>query len=87
MFYTIILHLLAGTVAGSVFRVGTLLLLVGLIVVEPVILAVLQSSTPVYLVIIDLAVVQVGYLVGIISRGVLPRGRPSSVQSHDALLD
>ena len=71
LLYAVILHLLAGTVAGAVFRVSTLLILLGCVAVEPAILAYLHNSDAAPLVFINLVVVQVGYLAGIYGRGIL----------------
>jgi hypothetical protein len=67
----IILHLLAGAVTGSVFKVRTLLIVLGFVVIESVILAFVHSSIAALWALTNLVGVQVGYLAGIYARGVL----------------
>ena len=71
MLYATIFHLLAGTVTGSVFKVRTLLILLGLVLIESVILAIVHGSIAGLWAVANLIGIQVGYLVGIYVRGVL----------------
>ena len=68
MLYATILHLLAGAVTGSVFKVRTLLILLGLVVVESTILGVVHGSIAGLWALANLVGVQVGYLTGIYAR-------------------
>ena len=71
MLYTAIFHLLAGTVTGSVFKVRTLLILLGLVLFESVILAIVHGSIAGPWAVANLIGVQAGYLLGVYVRGVL----------------
>ena len=71
MIYATIFHLLAGTVTGSVFKVRILLILLGLVLFESVILAIVHGSIAGPWALANLIGIQVGYLVGISLRGVL----------------
>lgn len=71
MLYATIFHLLAGTVTGSVFKARTLLILLGLVLFEPVILATAHVGLAVPWVVANLIGVQAGYLLGVYVRGVL----------------
>ncbi len=71
MLYAATLHLLAGTVAGSIFKVRTLLTLLGLVLFEAAILAFVQGSTAGLWSLTSLLAIEVGYIVGILSRGAL----------------
>jgi hypothetical protein len=82
LLYAIILHLLAGTVAGAVFKVSTLLILLGCVAVEPAILAYVHNSIAAPLVLVNLVVVQVGYLAGIYGRGILEHVMYSSANGR-----
>jgi hypothetical protein len=71
LLYTAIFHLLAGTVTGSVFKVRTLLILLGLVLFESVILAIVHGSIAGPWAVANLIGVQAGYLLGVYVRGVL----------------
>jgi hypothetical protein len=71
LLYAATLHLLAGAVTGSVFKIRTLLLLVGLVVVESIILALVHGGTFGLWALTNVAVVQIGYLAGVYGRAVL----------------
>lgn len=71
MLYAAILHLLAGTVTGSVFRVRTLLLLLTLILAEALALAVTKGSSAAPWALINIFGAQAGYLAGVYLRSVL----------------
>jgi hypothetical protein len=82
MLYAVILHLLAGAVAGTTFKVSTLLILLGCVIVEPAILAFVHNSIATPLVLVNLVVVQVGYLAGIYGRGILEHVMYSSTSGR-----
>jgi hypothetical protein len=69
----IALHFLAGAVAGSTFTVRTLLLLVGIVLVECVTATVTLGLTAGLCSLAGLVAVQIGYLGGIYLRSVLER--------------
>jgi hypothetical protein len=71
LLYATIFHLFAGTVTGSVFKVRTLFILLGLVVVESAILAIMHGSIAGPWALANLIGIQVGYLAGIYVRGVL----------------
>ena len=71
MLYATIFHLLAGAVTGSVFKVRTLLILLGLVLFESVILAIVHGSIAGPWAAANLIGIQIGYLVGIYVRGIL----------------
>ena len=71
MLYATLLHLLAGAVTGSVFKVRTLLVLLVLVLAESVILALAHGSIAALWTITNLIGVQVGYFVGMFARSVL----------------
>jgi hypothetical protein len=71
LLYATILHLLAGTVTGSVFKVRTLLILLGLVLVESLILAFVHGSIAALWAVANIVGVQAGYLVGIFARDIL----------------
>jgi hypothetical protein len=69
----IALHFVAGSVAGSMFTVRTLLPLVGIVLVECVVAAVALGFTAGLCSLGGLVAVQIGYLGGIFLRSVLER--------------
>jgi hypothetical protein len=71
LFYATLLHLLAGAVTGSVFRIRTLLFLLGIVGVESTVLLLVQGTAATPWAIANLVAVQLGYLAGIYGRGVL----------------
>ena len=71
MLYAISLHLLAGALTGSLFRIRTLLILLGFVFVESVILVFVQGSIAGLETIANLIALQVGYFTGIYTRSVL----------------
>ena len=80
MLYSITFHLLAGAVAGSVFKVRTLLVLLGVVLLEALILAFVLGGIAGLWGFASLIAVQAGYLAGIVARGVLEQtgySRPS----------
>ena len=71
MLYATILHLLAGTVTGSVFKVRILLILLVLVLVESLALALVHGSIASLWALANIVGVQAGYLVGVFARGIL----------------
>jgi hypothetical protein len=67
----IAIHLLAGAVAGSVFRLGTLSLMLGFVLVETALLGLVQGSAALPWAAAALAAVQVGFVAGILARSAL----------------
>jgi hypothetical protein len=65
LLYATIFHSLAGLLAGSVFRIGTLLLLLLIIVIETLFLTTLSPSSGLVWGCINLTVIQVTYLIGV----------------------
>ena len=78
MLYATILHFLAGTVTGSVFKVRTLLLLLALVIVESAILALVHGSISALWAATNVIGVQVGYFVGLFARSALEQTGYSS---------
>jgi len=80
----IALHLLAGAVAGSMFTVRTLLVMVGIVLVECVAATVMLGVAALLCSVGGLVAVQIGYLAGIYLRSVLEHmgiAQPS-IRSH-----
>jgi hypothetical protein len=65
------LHLLAGAVAGSIFKIRTLLLLLGFVLLELAFLAPTHGPIVALWGLANLIGLQVGYLAGIYARGAL----------------
>jgi hypothetical protein len=79
---SIALHFFAGVIAGSVFGVRTLLLLVGIIFLESIPLSFALGAPGGLASLASLIVIQIGYVAGIFARSTLeqvgvpwPRGR------------
>jgi hypothetical protein len=70
LLYATILHLLAGAVTGSVFKVRTLLILLALVFVEAAILSIVHGSIAGLWMLANLVGVQVGYFAGLYVRSV-----------------
>ncbi len=68
MLYAAIFHFLAGTITGSVFKIRTLLLLVGLVAAESVVLSLVHGTEAGLWALINVATLQIGYLAGIFGR-------------------
>ena len=68
MLYAIILHSLAGVVAGSVFRIRTLLLLLIFVVTGTLILRAAGVPVAILWIVTNLAAMQLGYLAGMVAR-------------------
>jgi len=73
LLYATLLHLLAGAVSGSVFKVWILLILLAVVFIESAILAHLHGSIAAGWAVANIVGVQVGYLFGIYGRAVLER--------------
>ena len=69
--YAIILHLLAGSVTGTAFKIRTLLLVLGFVVAEFSILTAVQGPRVLGWALASLLAVQVGYVGGMVTRGLL----------------
>jgi hypothetical protein len=81
----IALHLIAGTVAGSIFAVRTLLALVAIVLLECLAAAIALGFTAGLYAAGGLVAVQVGYLAGIYLRSVLEHAgiaQPSPRTDH-----
>jgi hypothetical protein len=68
LLYAATMHLLAGAVTGSVFKVHMLLLWIVVVSAEATILLVVDMRTGVLWGLANLSSIQVGYVVGILSR-------------------
>lgn len=71
MLYAATFHLLAGIVAGSTFKVRTLLTLLGFVLFEAAMLAFVQGSSGGLWALTSLLAIEVGYFAGLLSRGAL----------------
>lgn len=71
MLYALTLHLLAGGVTGTTFKVRTLLLVLVFVGVEFSVLTAVQGVTALGWGVASLFAVQIGYVGGIVSRGAL----------------
>lgn len=71
MLYATIFYALAGLVAGSVFTIRTLLLLLSIMLVEAASVALVDNRDVGLWTIINIAAAQVGYLAGIFPRKIL----------------
>lgn len=84
MISVIALHFVAGTVAGSIFAVRTLLALAGIVLAECVAAAAMIGYSAVLCSAGSLVAIQVGYLAGIFLRAVLEHNgiAQSSTRPH-----
>ena len=73
--YTILFFFLAGGVVGSAFKVRTLLLLLCIVLVEFSYLAMMKLDSVIPWAIVSLALIQVGYFVGMSTRGLFEQVR------------
>ena len=71
MLYAAAFHFLAGAVTGSVFKARSLLLLLFLIAGEAGFLVFVDLRTAGLWALANLTIVQIGYLSGVLTRGVL----------------
>jgi hypothetical protein len=69
--YAIILHALAGSLTGTAFKIRTLLLVLGFVVIEFAILTVVQGMAALAWGLACVFAVQLGYVAGIFMRGAL----------------
>lgn len=80
---TIALHFVAGMVAGSVFAVRTLVLLVGIVLIECMAVASMIGLGAALYSAGGVVAIQVGYLLGIVLRAALERDvAPPSAWPH-----
>lgn len=84
MIYALVLHLIAGLIAGSVFKVRTLALMLCCVVVEFMVATAFWNGNLAVAVIASLAVVQVGYAGGLLTRFMIERslGRTATARTH-----
>ena len=86
MLYATIFHSLAAVVTGSVFRIRTLILMLGIVLIEAAILSRMGVRFAGLWVIANLTVVQVGYFGGVMARQVLEQAGysipPVRARSH-----
>jgi hypothetical protein len=68
LLYAATIHLLAGAVTGSIFKVQTLLLWMLVISAEAAIASVIDLRTGAVWALANLSSIQIGYLMGILSR-------------------
>lgn len=68
MFYATILHALAGLVAGSVFKIRTLTILLFVVPIEAMTLIVAGFSETLLWAVVNLIIIQLGYFAGIFAR-------------------
>jgi hypothetical protein len=82
--YSLVLHLIAGVIAGSVFKVRTLVLILCCIIVEFTVAAAFWNGNFAMAVIASLAVVQAGYAGGLLTRFMIERslGRTATARTH-----
>lgn len=71
MLEAIAIHLLAGAVAGSVFRIGTLSLILAFVLAEATLLGLVEGSAALPWAAAVLAAAQVGFITGIFVRSAL----------------
>ena len=71
MVYATIFHCCAGLVTGSAFKIRTLLVLVGFVLVEALILAASDVWAASLWALVNLSAVQFGYIGGLFGRGLL----------------
>jgi hypothetical protein len=71
--WVIAFHFAAGTVAGTMFTVRTLLALVAIVFVECIAASIVSGLSAALYALAGLVAVQVGYLAGIYVRGALER--------------
>lgn len=84
MNYSLVLHLIAGLIAGSVFKVRTLVLMLCCIIVELMIATAFWNGNFAVAVFASLAVVQAGYVGGLLTRFMIERslGRTVTARTH-----
>jgi hypothetical protein len=71
LLYAMTFHFLAGAVAGSVFRLRTLLLLVVFVAIEAMVFTVVDIRAAAFWAATNIATIQVGYVAGIFGRRAL----------------
>ena len=68
MLYAATLHLLAGALTGAIFKVRTLLVLLGLVAIEAAFVALSRGSSFGLMALLNIGVLQVGYFLGMFAR-------------------
>jgi hypothetical protein len=71
LLYATILNTLAGTVTGSIFKVQTILVLLGLVIIESIILCFMQGSIVALWAFANVVGIEFGYFAGIFARSFL----------------
>jgi hypothetical protein len=71
LLYSTAFHVLAGTLAGSVFRVRTLQLLLLLVLLEAGVAAIIYGSVAAWWALANLVGLQIGYFIGAFGRSVI----------------
>lgn len=74
MLYATVFHSLAGMVTGSVFKARTLLLLLGIVLVESIVLAISDIRAAGLWALVNLSAVQFSYIAGVFARAVFDQG-------------
>jgi len=73
LLYAVALHLLAGTLTGTMFKIRTLSILSGAVLVEALILALVQGQMAGLSAMTNLVTIEIGYFAGVYGRAVLER--------------
>jgi hypothetical protein len=71
--YAAALHLLAGAVSGSMFKIQTLVMLCGIVLAEAFVLALAHSPSVGLFALANLVTIQIGYLAGAYGYRILKR--------------
>ena len=82
MLYAVGLHFFAGSVAGSVLTVRALVPLLAFLVIESAALSVLHGTLVGLTSLSSLVAIEMGYLAGVLARGVLEPARLPDVEPH-----
>jgi hypothetical protein len=73
LLYAAALHLLAGTLTGTIFKIRTLLMLCSLVFTEALILTLVHGQAAGLWALANLFILQIGYFAGLYGRSVLER--------------
>jgi hypothetical protein len=85
LLYAAALHLLAGALTGTIFKIRTLLILSGFVFLEAFALALVQDQAAGLWALANLVTIQIGYFAGVYGRGILERaGYAPEASAHDA---
>lgn len=71
MIYVVVVYLIAGMIVGSLFAVGMLAVLLGIEIISAIILAFAYGPAACLGCVAVVVVFQIGYIVGVVARGVL----------------